>query len=133
MLAVSEPARKLSAMHSPPCLDDESLAKLLRIGGPKFAGNMVDIFLGYAPTKITEALAAEAKGDYTGVEDAMHPLKTCASHVGAVAVRALAVEIGDLAHAQDRVAIPLRLAALERAFAEVKPLLDAKRRALEAG
>lgn len=133
MLAVGEPARKLSAMHSPPALDDEALAKLLLLGGPKFAGNMVDIFLGYAPTKLAEALAAEAKGDCVGVEDAMHPLKTCAGHVGAVAVSALAVELGDLAHAQDRVAIPLKLAALERAFAEVKPLFEAKRQALAAG
>jgi HPt (histidine-containing phosphotransfer) domain-containing protein len=114
-------------MHPPPSLDEEALAKLLRIGGPKFAGNMVDLFLDFAPTKLAAAVAAERKGDWQGVEDAMHPLRTCAGHVGAVAVRTLAVEIEDLAHAGDSTAIALRLAALEQALGEVKPRLLEKR------
>lgn len=118
-------------MNPPPCLDEESLAKLLRIGGPKFAGNMVDLFLDFAPTKLTAAMAAERTGDWQGVEDAMHPLRTCAGHVGAAAVRTLAVEIEDLAHAGDSAAIALRLAALEQALSEVKPRLLEKRAAFE--
>ena len=50
MLAARGPTRKQSPMHPPPSLDEEALAKLLRIGGPKFAGNMVDLFLDFAPT-----------------------------------------------------------------------------------
>lgn len=114
-------------MQPVPSLDEEALAKLLRIGGPKFAGNMVDLFLDFAPTKLAAGLAAERKGDWQGVEDAMHPLKTCAGHVGASTVRTLAVEIEKLARAGDSAAIALRLAALERAMAEVKPVLQAKR------
>lgn len=118
-------------MQPPPCLDEEALAKLLRIGGPKFAGNMVDLFLDFAPTKLAAAVAAERKGDWQGVEDAMHPLRTCANHVGAQAVRSLAVEIEDLAHAGDSAAIALRLAALERAISEVKSRLLERRAAFE--
>lgn len=129
MLAACGRARKHSPMQPPPSLDEEALAKLLRIGGPKFAGNMVDLFLDFAPTKLAAAMAAERKGDWQGVEDAMHPLRTCAGHVGAAAVRTLAVEIEDLAHASDSVAVAARLAALERALAEVKPVLEAKRAA----
>ncbi len=114
-------------MHPPPSFDEQALAKLLKIGGPKFAGNMVDLFLDYAPTKLAEALAAEAKGDYPSVEDAVHPLKISASHVGAQAVRALAVEIEQLARAEERARLPERLVALELAMSEVKPLLLAKR------
>ena len=118
-------------MQSVPSLDDEALTRLLRIGGPKFAGNMVEIFLDYAPTKLAEALVAEAKGDYTGVEDAMHPLKTSASHVGALTVRWLAVEIERLAHAGERARIPELLSDLERAMRDVRPLLLEKRAAFE--
>jgi HPt (histidine-containing phosphotransfer) domain-containing protein len=119
-------------MHSLPSLDEQALAKLLKIGGPKFAGNMVDLFLGYAPTKLAEALAAEAKGDCAGVQDAMHPLKTSASHVGAVAVRALAVEIEQLARSQERARLPERLAVLELAMSEVRPRLLEQRGTFEA-
>ena len=84
-------------MQPPPCLDEEAFAKLLRIGGPQFARNMVDLFLDYAPTKLAAAQTAERTGDWQGVVDAMHPLRTCAGHVGAAAVRALAVEIEGLA------------------------------------
>ncbi len=114
-------------MHRPPSFDEQALAKLVKIGGAKFAANMVDLFLSYAPTKLVEALAAETKGDYPGVADAVHPLKTSASHVGAVVVRALAVEIEDLARADERARIPELLAALELAMSEVKPRLLEKR------
>ena len=106
-----------------PCLDEAALAKLLKLGGPKFAGNMVDLFLGYGPTKLAEGIAAEAKGDCAGVHDAMHPLKTSASHVGALAVRALAVEIEQLARAESRERLPELLAQLEVAMADVLPRL----------
>ena len=118
-------------MNRPPCLDEEALAKLLRIGGPKFASNMVDLFLDFAPTKLAAAVAAERQGDWQGVEDAMHPLRTCAGHVGALVVRRLAVEIEDLAHAGDSAAVLLRLAALEQAMSEVKPRLLERRATFE--
>ncbi|MEN9573426.1 MAG: hypothetical protein RL514_1281 [Verrucomicrobiota bacterium] len=120
-------AKRLATMHPQPSLDEQALAKLVKLGGPKFAANMVDLFLNYAPTKLAEALAAEVQGDYLGVADAVHPLKTSASHVGAQAVRTLAVEIEDLARADERARIPELLAALELAMSEVKPRLVAQR------
>ena len=84
---------------------------------------MVDLFLSYAPTKLAEALAAEAQGDCAGVSDAMHPLKTSASHIGALAVRALAVEIEALATAGERERLPELLTALEAAMSEATPRL----------
>ena len=117
-------------MQPPPCLDEEAFAKLLRIGGPQFARSMVDLFLDYAPTKLAAAQTAERTGDWQGVVDAMHPLRTCAGHVGAAAVRALAVEIEGLAPLGDAQAVALRLNALEEALAEIKPRLLEKRAAL---
>ena len=110
-------------MQPPPCLDEAALAKLLKLGGPKFAGNMVDLFLSYGPSKLAEALAAEAAGDCGGIHDAMHPLKTSASHIGALAVRALAVEIEGLATAGERERLPELLTALQAAMSEVTPRL----------
>lgn len=123
MLAACEPTRKQSLMEPPPCLDKAALAKLLKLGGPKFAGTMVDLFLSYGPSKLAEALAAEATGDCSGVHNAMHPLKTSASHVGALAVRVLAVEIEGLAMAGERERLPELLTALEAAMSEVTPRL----------
>ena len=131
MLATRGQSRKLSPMHPVPCLDDAALAKLLKLGGPKFAGNMVDLFLDFAPTKLAAAVAAERKGDWQGVEDAMHPLRTCAGHIGALAVRTLAVEIESLAKSGDNAAIAPQLCALEQALNEVKPRLLEKRAGLE--
>lgn len=132
MLAARGRPRKHSPMQPPPSLDEEALAKLLRIGGPKFAGNMVDLFLDFAPTKLAAAVAAERKGDWQGVEDAMHPLRTCANHVGALAVRTLAVEIEDLAHTGAGAAVTSRLAALEQALSDVKPRLLERRAGFDA-
>ena len=70
-----------------------------------------------------EALAAEATGDCSGVHNAMHPLKTSASHVGALAVRVLAVKIEGLAMAGERERLPELLTALEAAMSEVTPRL----------
>lgn len=106
-----------------PSFDDAALAKLLKLGGPKFACNMVDLFLSYAPTKLAEGLAANAKGDCVGVHDAMHPLKTSASHVGALAVRALAVELEELARAGAKERLPELLSKLEAELAAVIPRL----------
>jgi HPt (histidine-containing phosphotransfer) domain-containing protein len=92
---------------------------------------MVDLFLDFAPAKLAAAVAAERKGDWQGVEDAMHPLRTCAGHVGAAAVRTLAVEIENLAHVGDSAAVSLRLAELEQAISEVKPRLLERRATFE--
>ena len=113
-------------------LDEQAFAKLLRIGGPKFAGNMVTLFLDFAPTKLAVAVAAERKGDWQGVEDAMHPLRTCANHVGATAVHSLALEIEDFAHAGNSTAVAEKLAALTLALEELKPRLLEKRATFES-
>ena len=117
-------------MQTPLSLDEEALAKLLRLGGTRLAGNMVDLFLDFAPTKITEARAAEQKGDWHGVADAVHPLRTSAGHVGALQMQALAVEIETLARAGEATRIPDQLTAMADAFAEIQPKLREKRAAL---
>lgn len=120
-------------MQTPPSLDEEALAKLLRLGGTRLVGNMVDLFLDFAPTKITEARAAEQKGDWRGVADATHPLRTSAGHVGALLMQALAVEIETLARAGEHTVIPARIAAIADAFAEIQPRLREKSTALASG
>lgn len=116
-------------MDPPPDFDEVAIAKLRKLGGVRLAGDMINLFLDYAPTKLAEGRAAAAVGDLCALGDAMHPLKTSASHVGARAVQALAQEIEQRARAQDpQAADPM--ARLEAAFTQVKDALREHREAL---
>lgn len=113
-------------------LDPAALGRLQRLGGDAFVCKMIDLFLDYAARKISEARAAQTAGDFTGVEKAVHPLKSSAANVGATHVQELAARLEDLARQGQAEAVAVSLGGLELAFAAVKPDLERHRQSLAA-
>jgi HPt (histidine-containing phosphotransfer) domain-containing protein len=69
-------------MNATPNLDPDALARLCRLGGGKFVGEMIDLFLDYGARKLVEARQAQSAGDLQGVAGGAHPLKSSAGNVG---------------------------------------------------
>jgi CheY-like chemotaxis protein len=113
-------------------LDPAALQRLQRLGDDAFVCKMIDLFLDYAARKITEARAAQAAGNFTGVEKAVHPLKSSAGNVGARRVQELALRLEDLARQGQAEALAVSLGELERALAVVKPELEQRKGSLSA-
>jgi HPt (histidine-containing phosphotransfer) domain-containing protein len=113
-------------------LDSAALQRLQRLGDDAFVCKMIDLFLDYAAKKVGEARAAQAAGNFVGVENAVHPLKSSAGNVGAFRVQELAVRLEDLARQGQAEALAVSLGELELAFKAVKPDLEEKRRLLSA-
>ncbi|MGB0583232.1 MAG: Hpt domain-containing protein [Limisphaerales bacterium] len=113
-------------MADQPILDNESLERLQQLGENKFVHEMVSMFYGYAYEKLAAARAALAARDIDAVEKAIHPLKTSAGHVGALVMKQVAQQIEKSARDGEKEPIPGLLSALEQAYTDVKPLLEAK-------
>lgn len=113
-------------MHASDDLDPAAIERLHRLGGAKFTGEMIRLFLSYGGEKLLEARAALTAGDLGGVEKAVHPLKSSAGNVGAERLRQLAVEAEQRAKEGQRAAVADLMARLEHAFEAVKPLLEAQ-------
>ena len=109
-------------------LDPAVFPRLHRLGGAAFVCKMIDLFLDYAGKKIVEARAAQLANNLTGVENAVHPLKSSAGNVGAQRVQQLATQIEGLARQGQSEPLSALLTDLEAAFAAVKPELEEKRR-----
>jgi HPt (histidine-containing phosphotransfer) domain-containing protein len=70
-------------------LDPEALTRLRRIGGDTLVDRMIEIFLENAPARVATVVAAAARGDAGGVEQAAHSLKSRAANIGALRLYAL--------------------------------------------
>ena len=119
-----------SKMNLTANLDPAALARLCRLGGNKFAREMIDLFLDYVGKKVAEARQAQLAGDLAGVEKAVHPVKSSAGNVGAVRVHALATRLEREAKAGQAAAIAAGFGELEQAFAAVGLELAAARQTL---
>jgi HPt (histidine-containing phosphotransfer) domain-containing protein len=115
-------------MDPTPNLDPAALERLQRLGNAEFVGKMIDLFLQYCGQKLSEANAAHAAGNLTGVEKAVHPIKSSAGNVGARRIQELALQIEGLARQGRGDAVTPALKELELAFSQVKPELEAARR-----
>jgi HPt (histidine-containing phosphotransfer) domain-containing protein len=104
-------------MNIQPPLDPTALTRLCRLGGNKFAREMIDLFLDYAGKKVAEARQAQTTGDLAGIEKAAHPLKSSAGNVGASQVQDLAAQLEQAAKSGHAAAVAASLAELEQAFA----------------
>lgn len=111
-------------------LDGAALERLRKLGGDAFAADMIGMFLEYTAKKISEGLQAQAAGDLTGVQNAMHPIKSSAGNIGAMQVSGLAARIEGLAKDRQGEAMPSLLAEIEQSFATLKPQLEAARQSL---
>jgi HPt (histidine-containing phosphotransfer) domain-containing protein len=107
---------------------ERQLANLLRLGGEAFLREMLDIFLGSAPTQIEAARTALLAGDLVGVQRAVHSLRSSAGNFGAETVCELAAQTEERAMRHDAAALAPLLAQLEAAFAEVQTYLQEKRK-----
>jgi HPt (histidine-containing phosphotransfer) domain-containing protein len=108
-------------------LDTSAIARLRKLGGDKFVGDMIDLFFQYAPQRLAAARDGAQAGDLQAVEKAIHPLKSSAGQIGARRVQDLATQIEKLAVDKQADAIWLLLAQLEESITQVKPLLEGER------
>lgn len=109
-------------------LEPSALDKLHDLDGAKFVGEMIGIFLDFVPKKIEAARRAGGTGDWQGVEQAVHPLKSCAGGVSALVLQELATRLEQLARDEQVETIPALLLELEAAAAQVIPLLAAEQK-----
>ena len=114
-------------MHeSSPC-DPAAIERLLKLGGPKFTLEMINLFGSYGAKKIAEARQARQSGDLAALADAAHPLKSSAGNVGAVRVQELAAQVEVSARGQQGDQAVAQFDELERAFAEAWTFLEAEK------
>jgi len=111
--------------------EEEAVDRLRRLGGDKFAAEMIGLFLDYAQTKLADVQRASQAGDCAGVAKAVHPLKSSAGNVGANRVQALAGGLEEAANGQQLSEMNRLLAELEAALAEVKPRLELEKKKCE--
>ena len=111
-------------------LDVAALEKLMRLGGKEFVTQMTDLFMSYVPQKLAEARSAAQAGDLSGVQKAVHPIKSSAANIGARPMRDLAERIEQFAIDQRGESIGADLTELEAAYTQVKALLEEHRKKL---
>jgi two-component system sensor histidine kinase/response regulator len=109
-------------------LDPTAIARLRKLGGDKFVGDMVDLFFQYAPQRLADARASAQAGDCQSVEKAVHALKSSAGQIGARRVQDLATQIEKLAMDKQSDALRPLLPQLEEAITQVAPLLQRERK-----
>lgn len=110
--------------------DPKAVERLLKLGGPKFALEMMDLFASYGGKKLAEARQACAAGNLKALAEAVHPLKSSAGNVGAARVQALAESIETLAREGQAEPAVAQFGELEKAFAEAITILSAERERL---
>jgi HPt (histidine-containing phosphotransfer) domain-containing protein len=114
-------------MNEPSPIDPAALERLLKLGGTKFALEMVELFGSYGGKKVAEARAAQQAGNLKALAEAAHPLKSSAGNLGAVRVQELAAQVELSAREQKAELAGTQLDELERAFAQAILLLEAEK------
>ncbi|UCD38425.1 MAG: Hpt domain-containing protein [Fidelibacterota bacterium] len=105
-------------------LDNTVLERMRKLGGDKFLGELIDLFLEHVPNRLDEALAGEQAGDLEAIERAAHSIKSSAGNLGAMAILELTGQIEQLAADHQADAIPPLMRDLEAAFAQLRPRLE---------
>ena len=118
-------------MNESNAFDPAAIERLRKLGGDKFAGDMIDLFLSYVGGKIAEARQAQVMGNLAQVATATHAIKSSAGNVGALQVQALATQAEHSAKNAMKDAAAGEVAALERAFVEIRPLLETEKSKLK--
>ena len=111
-------------MNKPTDFDPAAIERLLKLGGAKFALDMIALFSSYGGQKIAEARQAQQAGDLPALATAAHPLKSSAGNVGAVRVQALATQIENSAGEQQAEQVNALVGELESAYAEAVKHLE---------
>lgn len=111
-------------MNEPDTFSPAALERLLKLGGQKFARDMIELFGSYGGKKLAEAREARQTGNLAALGAAAHALKSTAGNVGAIRVQALAAQVELLAGEQKGDLAGAQMDDLERAFAEAKAILE---------
>ena len=111
---------------------ETALENLKRLGGAKFAVEMIDLFFEYTQTKLNEARQACSAKNADGVAKAVHPVKSSAGNVGAARVQEIAAQIEQAARHQPDTDLGPLLTELESAFADIKPKLESAKKTMES-
>ena len=117
-------------MNETSAFNPAAIERLCKLGGQKFALEMISLFGSYGGQKITEARQAQQAGNLAGLAAAAHPLKSSAGNVGAIRVQELAARIEQSAGAQEAGLANTTLGELEAAFAEAMAFLELERKKL---
>lgn len=89
------PLASPDAMNLSP--DPAAIQRLVKVGGPDLARQMVRLFLENAPLRIAGASTAASAGDWTEVERAFHSMKSSAGYLGLVGLAEHSARIEHLA------------------------------------
>ena len=114
-------------MNESSAFNPAALERLCRLGGDKFAGEMIDLFSSYGAKKIGEARQAQQTGNLVALAAAAHPLKSSAGNVGAVRVQELAAQVESSAQELKAEQAGALLSELARAFAEAVNFLESEK------
>ena len=120
-------------MSEPDAFDPAAIERLRKLGGDKFAGDMIDLFLSFVGGKVAEARQAQSANNLAAVAAAAHAAKSSAGNIGALRVQALAGQAEQSAKSNMKDATAECVAALERAFVEIRPLLKVEQSKLKPG
>lgn len=101
-----------------------AIERLIKLGGQKFALDMMEMFGSYGGKKLAEARQAQLAGNLAALAAAAHPLKSSAGNVGALRVQELAAQVEQAAVENQPALAAGRLDELECAFTEAKIFLE---------
>ena len=118
-------------MNEPSALNPAAIERLCKLGGDKFAVEMIDLFVSYGGQKVAETRLAQQAGNLAGVAEAAHPIKSSAGNVGALRVQESAARVELLAREAKAEAVTSQVGELERVFSEVTTLLEAEKAKLQ--
>jgi HPt (histidine-containing phosphotransfer) domain-containing protein len=114
-------------VNPPEPINPATIERLVKLGGPAFAGKMIDLFISYCGEKVAAARQAQTNNDWPRVAEAVHPIKSSAGNVGAARLQDLATRLEQSAKQANASQAVAELAELELAFAEAKTALAAHR------
>jgi HPt (histidine-containing phosphotransfer) domain-containing protein len=66
---------------------NDVLEALRIVGGPKLVRELIELFLKYAPERLSTARAGIQSGDLLAVQRALHSLKSSAGQLGLTAIQ----------------------------------------------
>lgn len=109
---------------APVDFDDAALARLVRFGGARLLGSMVDMFRTLGPQRAAAARAAVERGDAAGARLEFHSLKSSAAQLGAESLSRLCAQAEAVAAAGTVDALPALVGRLDAAVAEAIDWMD---------
>jgi HPt (histidine-containing phosphotransfer) domain-containing protein len=109
-------------MELPPT-DPAALDRLKRFGGDKLLREMIALFLVAAPERIASARRADVAGDASGVEHALHSLKSSSAQLGAMRMERLSAQGEHLARGGSVQGLTALLTDLDEEHARVRQWL----------